>query len=102
MPDNELIIRLLKAVERRIRGNRVLHETAAVLSMALAAPLVLKLADLIWPLRFITIAVFFAVWAVATAAWVVWRTRGRDTLQGVAADIDRKAGANDELRTAFW
>src|SRR6185369_14467035 len=102
MPDNELIIRLLKAADRRLRGNKILQETAAALSIALLVPVVLKVVDLVWPFRFITVAVFLSVWAGATVAWIIWRSRGRDTLQGVAADIDRRADAHDEIKTAFW
>jgi len=102
MPDNELIVRLLKAVERRLRGNRILHETAAALSVALLVPVTLKLIDLIRPFRFVTVSSLLLIWAAATAAWIIWRTRGRDTLQRVAADVDRRADAHDEIKTAFW
>jgi len=102
MPDNELIIRLLNAVERRLRANKILQEAAAALSIALIIPVAVKLVDLVWPFRFLTVAAFFAIWAAATVAWIIWRSRGRDTLQRVAADIDRRAEAHDEIKTAFW
>src|SRR5947207_1689652 len=50
MSDSELIIRLLKEVERRTRENRIL----------------------------------------------------RQTLQGIAASIDRTADAHDQIKTAYW
>src|SRR5204862_7986139 len=68
----------------------------------LIVPVVLKVVDLVSPFRFVTVAAFLLAWAAATGAWVVWRSRGRDTLQRVAADIDRRADAHDEIKTAFW
>src|SRR5215471_5512430 len=102
MSEKEVIIRLLEKVERRIRGNRIFGETAAGLSLALLAPVGFKLADLIHPFRGLTVAVFFALWAAATVVWVAWKIRGRETLENVAANLDQRAGAHDEIKTAYW
>jgi hypothetical protein len=102
MSDKELIIRLLEAAERRIRRNRVLNDTAAGLAFALLIPLAFKLIDLIFPFRGTTVVLFFVVWGAATAAWLVWRNRGRDALERAAASIDQKIGAHDEIKTAYW
>src|SRR5207253_10117548 len=98
----EVIIRLLEAVERRIRGNRIFNEAAAGLSVALLLPVGFKSIDLIFPFRGITVAVFFGVWGIATAIGLLWRTRGRNTLEQAAANIDLKADAHDEIKRAYW
>ena len=103
MSDSELIIRLLKEVERRTRGNRILQETATGLAMAMIIPVAFKLLDLLVSFRTTTVMIFFAVWAIATAAWLVWRARGlKQTLQGIAANIDTTADGHDQLKTAYW
>jgi hypothetical protein len=102
MSDKDAIIGLLEAAERRIRANRLLHDAATVLRVALLAPVAFKLVDLIWPLRGRTVTGFFILWAVATLIALVWRARGRDTLERTAAHLDRAIDAHDELKTAYW
>ena len=76
MSDSELIIRLLKAAERRIRGNRILHEVVSGLAAALLVPVLFKLLDLFVSFRTTTVSIFFIVWGVGTAVWIAWRLRG--------------------------
>src|SRR6185295_9058525 len=101
MSDSELIIRLLKEVERRTRGNRILQETATGLAKAMILPVAFKLLDLFVSFRTTTVMIFFAVWAIGTVGWLVWRARGmKQPLQGVAANIDTTANGHDQLKTA--
>src|SRR6185503_8147716 len=103
MSDSELIIRLLKEVERRTRGNRILQETARGLAMAMAVPVAFKLLDLLVSFRTRTVLIFFIVWAIGTAAWLFSRARGlKQTLQGIAASIDTTSKGHDQLKTAYW
>lgn len=102
MSDKEAIIRLLVDTERRIRANRILTSTSANLVIALLVPIGFKLVDLLIPFRGTTVAVFFAAWGIATAAWLLWHARGSETLERAAAEIDQTAGINDEMKTAYW
>ncbi len=91
MADKELIIGLLERVRRRVRSERRFKTIYAVLSIALIFPLVFKLIDLISPFRGTTVVAFLLLWAAATAAWLIWRTRGQETLSQAAANLDRLA-----------
>src|SRR5262245_28162091 len=102
MSDREVILKLLRTVEWRIRANRLFHELTLGFSVALAALIVFKIWDLFFPLRGITVGIVAAVLVAAFAMFAVWRLRLRGTLEQAAALIDRKAGLRDEIRTAFW
>jgi hypothetical protein len=49
-----------------------------------------------------TVVVFLFLWAIATAAWLIWRTRGQETLSQAAANLDRLAHLQDQMKTAYW
>src|SRR6059036_2458857 len=102
MSDKEIIIKSLERVERRIRTNRLLNELALGATYFLAFPLALKVWDLFDPLRGATIAFIAGIWILLFAAYVVWRSLYRATLRQAAAVIDKAAGLNDEIKTAFW
>ena len=92
MSDSERIIGLLQTAERRIRANRILHEIASGLAIALLLPVLFKIIDLFVSLQWVTVSAFFAVWAVSAVLWIVWRTRGlREPLPRMAANIDKKS-----------
>jgi len=102
MADKELIIGLLERVRRRVRSERRFKTIYAILSVALIFPLLFKLIDLISPFRGMTVVVFLTLWAAATAAWLIWRTRGQETLSQAAANLDRLAHLQDQMKTAYW
>src|SRR6185436_6622794 len=45
---------------------------------------------------------FLSFWAAATLSYIVWRSRGREPLEKIAATIDNKTGNHDELKSAYW
>jgi hypothetical protein len=102
MADNEIIIGLLERVRRRVRSERRFTIIYSILSFALILPLALKLMDLISPFRGTTVVVSLLLWAIATAAWLIWRTRGQETLSQAAANLDRVAQLQDQMKTAYW
>jgi hypothetical protein len=103
MSDSELIIRLLKAAEKRVRSNRVLHEVASGLAIAMLLPVLFKILDFFIGFRLITVAIFFIIWGVATAVWLFWRTRGLgESLPRIAASVDSRSSGHDQLKTAYW
>jgi len=102
MSNKEVIIRLLVAVQRRMRGNRILSDSTAGLSIALLVPVGFKVVDLLSPFRGTTVIAVFIIWALLTAAWLIWRARGTDALDRTAAQIDQRTGALDEIKTAYW
>jgi hypothetical protein len=103
MSDKELaIIRLLEKAERRTRRNRHFHEIAAILCISLLIPVSFKSLDLIFLFRAATVASFLSVWAAATFFFIIWRIRGRHPLAQVAANVDRRAHLNDQMKTAYW
>ena len=102
MADKELIISLLEQVRRRVRSARRINTMSSGLSIALLFPVVFKLIDLLSPFRGVTVAIFLAVWGLATAAWLIWKSRAHDTMIDAAANLDRTAKMQDQIRTAYW
>lgn len=102
MSDSERILNFLERAEKRTRRNRRFNEIATSLSIALLIPVTFKLLDLIFVFRGRTVSVFLLLWLAGTAAWIVYRTRGRHTLSGIAANVDRRAKLNDRFKTAYW
>jgi len=102
MADKDLIIGLLERVRRRVRSERRFKTIYSILSIALIVPLVFKVIDLISPFRGTIVVVFLILWTIATTAWLLWRTRGRETLSQAAANLDRVARLQDQMKTAYW
>jgi hypothetical protein len=102
MSDRDLIIKFLETAEKRARSNKRFNEIAMALAIAFIIPVAFKLLDLVFLFRARTVTAFFALWLIGTVTWIVWRIRGRHTLSQVAANIDRKASLNDQLKTAYW
>ena len=102
MSDREIIIRLLKIVEWRLRANRLVHELTLGLTLFLIFPVALKLWDLVFPLKGLTITVAFVLWILPLTGYIVWRFMKKETLDEAATSIDQQAGLHDEIKTAFW
>jgi cell division septum initiation protein DivIVA len=102
MTDAEIIIQLLRIVEWRLRANRLLHELTLSLSIVLIFLIALKVWDLLSPLKAATIPFVIAACAFLFTSYAVWRFRKKGTPDQAAVSIDRKAGLNDEIKTAFW
>src|SRR5437867_4077912 len=102
MSDRDFIIGLLKRVERRTRANRFLKNITTGLSISLLIPITFKLLDLVVPFRGRTVVFVLGLWVIGSIAYFVWRLRGRETLAGIAARLDRRADLHDQVKTAYW
>ncbi len=102
MSDTEIIIKSLEKIERRIRANRLIHQLTVGAVLFLAIPVALKIWDLIFPLRGITITVIGGIWLLLFVTYGIWRTIQKGTLLQAAASVDKTADLNDEIKTAFW
>ncbi len=102
MSDREIIIKSLEKAERRLRTNRLFRDLTFSLSLFLLFPIAFKIWDLFSPLRGGTVAVVLLVWLSALALYSLWRTLQMSTLEQTAAQVDKKAGLYDELKTAYW
>ena len=103
MSDSELIIRLLKAAEKRMRGNRMLHEIASGLAIALLVPVLFKVLDFFVCFRLATVSIFFVIWGASLSC-------GSSGAREVSANrcsrsrrvwMTRSSG-HDQLKTAYW
>jgi hypothetical protein len=106
MSDQEVILRALELVRRRVWLARALHAAAIVLGMVVVALL-------LWRVLHIFAARAPAVAAAAAlAALLLWAGSlfllarnflvARHTLGAAAASADARAGLKDELKTAHW
>jgi hypothetical protein len=102
MSDQEIIVRSLQRVERRIRTNRLFNELTLGAIFFFSLPLLLKIWDLVDPLRGSTVSVLVGIWILLFGAYVLWRSVQKGTLGQAAASLDVKAELRDELKTALW
>ena len=102
MSDTEIIVQLLKNVEWRIRANRVIQDLVFGLLIVFVLLITFKIWDLFSPLKATTVTTAAAGCAFLYAGYAVWRLRQKGTVNEAAISIDRKAGLNDEIRTALW
>ena len=106
MSDREAILRALREIQRRLRLNRTLHESALLLGMVALGVLVWRL------LRVFGGRLPAASAAVVLAALLLWllgafllarsRFRSGVSLGTAAAMADDRARLKDELKTAYW
>src|SRR2546426_6505162 len=102
MSDKEIIIKTLERIERRIRANRLINELGLGATFFLAFPLACKIWDLFYPFRASTITILVGTWILLFAAYVVWRSLQRTTVNRAAVSIDKAADLKDEIKTAVW
>jgi hypothetical protein len=105
MSDQEVILRALQQIRRRLRLTRTLHDTATVLGMG-------AVGLLLWRVPYVFAGRPPAVAAAVLAALLLWvaalvllvrsRLAGRSTLSAAAAAADAGADLKDELKTAYW
>ena len=100
--DKEIILRLLRKVERRTRANRLAHELTFGLVVALSIPVGFKTWDLFSPLATPTIETALVVSAIGFLAYAIVRIFHRGTLFQAAASVDEKANLFDAMTSAFW
>jgi len=102
MTDKDLILEFLEKARRRVGSNSRLAEIARILALAMLVPVAFKLLDFFYLFRARTVTTFFVLWLIATLIWVFSRLRRAGPIADVAAAVDRKAGLNDQLKTAYW
>jgi hypothetical protein len=102
MSDKEIIVSALERIDRRIRKNRLFTELSLAAIPFLAIPLLLKLWDLLVPMRGVTVSIVIGAWVVLFGAFVAWRLMQRGSLEQSATSFDQHAGLKDEVKTAFW
>src|SRR5262245_51815968 len=102
MSDKEIIVTSLKRVERRIRINRLFGELNLGAILFLSIPVLLKIWDLIDPLRGVTVSITVGIWVLLFGSFVLWRVVQKGTLDQAANSVDKNAKLQDELKTAFW
>src|SRR5437762_819054 len=102
MSDQEIIIASLRRVERRIRINRLFTELNLGALLFFAIPVLLKIWDLLEPMRGVTVSIIVGTWVLLFAVFVVWRLLQKETLEQAAVSVDKSAKLQDELKTAFW
>jgi chemotaxis protein histidine kinase CheA len=102
MSDKEIIVASLHRVERRIRTNRLFRELSVGAALFLAIPVLMKLWDLVIPLRGTTVTLAVGMWVLLFVAFVAWRSMQKATLDQAASSADTNGELQDELKTAFW
>src|ERR1043166_2293761 len=102
MSDREIIIKSLEKAERRVRTNRLFRDLTIAFSWFLLFPVAFKIWDLLSPFRATTVSVVLLVWFSSFVLYILWRTIRSGNLDETAAQLDKKVGLSDELRTAYW
>jgi hypothetical protein len=102
MSDTEIIVRLIQSARRRLRARQLLSESTFCVSIVLLFLSLLKILDLLSPFDTRTVTLIIIAGILFFAGYLASRLRKTETLEDTAASIDRRAGMNDEIRTAFW
>jgi hypothetical protein len=102
MSDRETIIKSLGKIERRVRTNRLFRDLSVGFFLFLLFPLAFKIWDLLSPFRGTTVTVALLVWVSLLAVYSLTRILQIGTLEETAAQLDKKIGLCDELKTAYW
>jgi len=102
MSDKEIIIKSLKEVERRLRTNRLFRDLTGRFSLFMLFPLAFKIWDLFVAFRGTTVAIVLFVWFSLFVLYFLPRILQMGTLEETAAELDKKVGFCDELKTAYW
>jgi hypothetical protein len=106
MSDQEVILRALRQVRRRLRLSRALHAAATALGMLAVALLLWRVLQIFAGRApaIVAAATLFALllWAACLFLLVRRRLAVRCTLSTAATSVDARAGLKDELTTAHW
>ena len=102
MSDKEIIIKSLEKVARRLRTNRLFRDLTGSFSLFLLFPLAFKVWDLFLPFRGTTVAIVLFIWFSLFVLYFLPRLLQMGTLKETAAQLDKKVGFCDELKTAYW
>jgi hypothetical protein len=102
MSDSEIIIKSLKKAERRVRTNRLFKDLTLSFSLFLLFPLGFKIWDLFSPFRGVTVTAVLFVWLASLAVYSLSRILQIGRLEDIAAQLDKKVGFRDELKSAYW
>lgn len=102
MADKQVIIAALERIMRRVRANGLVRDLSFGFAISLLFPLFFKIWDMFSPLAANSVIVVMSIWLIGLAGFVLWNLTRKDSMLSVAADIDRRAGLRDELRSAYW
>lgn len=106
MSDQEVILRALGQVRRRLRLSRALHDAAIVFGMLAVALLPWRVLQIFAGRAPVIVAasilVALLLWAAGLFLLVRGRLAVRCTLSTAATSVDARAGLKDELTTAHW
>lgn len=102
MPDTSPILRLLYAVRRRLRGNRLLQALVDGATWVLGTALVLTLWNALMPEAWALSWWVYAAGFAAALAPHLSRLRRSEPLSGAAHQADGLADLHDELTSAYW
>ena len=103
MSDREIIIRLLKHIQKRKRFSHAVNELTTALSISFFILILLKIWDLVATLDGFTIAAALGLAAAGSVLFSVPRvSRSASTLHEIAAAIDRQGNLHDEIKSAYW
>jgi hypothetical protein len=100
--DKDIILQLLRKVERRTRANRLARELTFGLAVVLIIPIMLKIWDLFSPLTTTTVTTTLAVCAIGFVLYAVVRICHRGTLLEAAVSVDERANLYDAMTSASW
>ena len=100
--DRAIIVEFLEHVERQRHANVFFRRISLGVAISLLVLIVLKLYDVVSPLRISTVPVPLAGCILLLTSYVLWHFGRKRTLQDAARSIDTRADLHDEMKTALW
>jgi len=102
MSDQDLILRVLRQAQARIRTNRILERLAGALAVWTGVGILVKLVDLAFPFGLGLIRFFWIFWVAGASVVFLWSLRCPQDLRLTAEAVDRRARLDDEVLSAWW
>ncbi len=100
--DRAVVVRVIEAVERRLRRDRLVQELLLGFCASLAVPVSVAVWRLFLPLPSGTPTFLAVAWLVGFGAFAAWRISRKSSLARAAASVDAQADLEDELKSACW
>ena len=100
--ERSAITALLKRIDLKVRFNQTLLHLSIASCSVLGALVLIELAPRLVPVAVPPGSLIVGIGSAAFLAFLLWSRLGGRQLERAAGVVDRRAGLNDEIKSAYW
>ena len=100
--EGSTITTVLRRIDFKVRFNQTLHHLSVATCLVLGVLLLIEVAPLLVPVSVPSGGLIIAAGSAAFTAFLLWSQIGGRQLERAAGVADRRAGLNDEIKSAYW